>query len=298
MASVKELRIRIKSVGNIKQITRAMEMVSSTKLRRFQDRAVSSRPYAEEIAGLVSGLAAVLGPDVSDRPLFRKGAGDKLCVLLVSSDRGLCGAYNTNLFAELERYIAAAKADGVDEKDIDFLVYGRKGYQYLSKRGLNVEAFLVEPPLENIDFAQAAATSNQLMGRFLEGKYSRVDVMYTAFQSMVKYVPRAVPFLPVEQEDAGEGEEASVSKDSDVILEPDAETIFDSLIPRYLEIRIYNALLESLTSEYASRRASMKAATDAATDMQKLLKGQYNRLRQEGITKELLDIVGGVEALK
>ncbi len=298
MASVKELRIRIKSVGNIKQITRAMEMVSSTKLRRFQDRAVSSRPYAEEITGLVSGLAAVLGPEVADKPLFKKGAGDKLCMLLITSDRGLCGAYNTNIFAQLERYIAAAKADGVDEKDIDFLVYGRKGYRYLSKRGLTVEAFLVEPPLENIDFAQAAATSKQLMVRFLDGKYSRVDILYSAFQSMVKYVPRAVPFLPVEQEGVTEGEEASISKDSDVILEPDAETIFDSLIPRYLEIRIYNALLESLTSEYAARRSSMKAATDAATDMQKLLKGQYNRLRQEGITKELLDIVGGVEALK
>jgi F-type H+-transporting ATPase subunit gamma len=130
---------------------------------------------------------------------------------------------------------------------------------------------------------------------FLSGEYSRVELVYTAFESMVKFVPTFTRFLPIERIEGGEDRDGAAG---DVILEPDAETIFDHLLPRYLEIRIYNALLESLTSEYASRRASMKAATDAATDMQKVLKGQYNRLRQEGITKELLDIVGGVEALK
>jgi len=297
MASIKELRLRIKSVGNIKQITRAMEMVASTKLRRFQDRAVSSRPYAEEIAALVQGLAGVLGSEATDRPLFNEGAGERVCVLLVTSDRGLCGAYNTNLFAELERFIAEQGAAGVSEEQLDFYVYGRKGYSYLSKRGLNVERFLVEPPLESVDFSQAAQTSNSLVSTFLSGSYKRVFLLYTAFESMVKYVPRAVPFLPIEEE-AQEDEAAASRAVSDVILEPDPETIFDHLLPRHLEVRVYNALLESLTSEYASRRASMKAATDAATDMQGVLKGQYNRLRQEGITKELLDIVGGVEALK
>ena len=295
MASVKELRIRIKSVGNIKQITRAMEMVASTKLRRFQDRAVASRPYAEEIAGLVENLAGVLGSEIESLPLFNDGAGKKVCVLMVTSDRGLCGAYNSNLFLELERWIKAQKAEGLEESDLDFFVYGRKGYQYLSKRGLNVAHFMVDPPLEAISFAQAANTSGQLVEAFLSGEYSRVELFFTAFESMVKYVPRVVNFLPVkppQRAEDGAGEE------SDVILEPDAQTIFDSLVPRYLETRVYNALIESLTSEYASRRVSMKAATDAATDMQKLLKGQYNRLRQEGITKELLDIVGGVEALK
>jgi F-type H+-transporting ATPase subunit gamma len=245
MASVKELRLRIKSVGNIKQITRAMEMVSSTKLRRFQSRAISSRPYAEEIAGLVQGLAAVLGPDVSDRPLFKKGEGSKICVLLVSSDRGLCGSYNSNLLAALERFLKEQKENGIEESDVDLYVYGRKGFRYVSKRGLNVEQFIVEPPLEAIDFAQAAATSNRLVKAFLSGAYSRVDLLYTVFESMVRFTPRVVPFLPVEAD--LEGDEAR-SGTSDIILEPDAETIFDSLIPRYLEIRIFNALLESLTS--------------------------------------------------
>ncbi len=296
MASVKDLRVRIKSVGNIKQITRAMEMVSSTKLRRFQDRAIASRPYAEEIAGLVQNLAGVLGGEVESMPLFNPGAGTKVAVLLVTSDRGLCGAYNSNMFQALERWIEEQAAEGLAEADLAFYVYGRKGYSYLTKRGLHVERFLVEPPLEAIDFANAASTSRVMVEAFLSGEYSRVEIFFSAFASMAKFIPTVVPFLPVESPAIEEGAEDAAA--SDVILEPDAETIFESLVPRYLETRIYNALIESLTSEYASRRMSMKAATDAATDMQKMLKGQYNRLRQEGITKELLDIVGGVEALK
>ena len=290
MASVKELRLRINSVGNIQQITRAMEMVATTKLRRFQDRAVASRPYTEEIAGLVSHLAGVLGEDVAENPLFQEGVGDKTAVLLVSSDRGLCGAYNSNLFASLEGWLKER-----DESKVDFFVYGKKAYSYLNSRGLNVERFLVEPPLESVDFGNAARTAQTLVDAFTGGDYDSVHVYYTAFQSMVRYDPTAFQLLPLKA-DAAEGEEAQSG--GDLILEPDAETIFESLIPRYLEVRVYNALLEALTSEYASRRMSMKNATDAATDMIKMLKGQYNRLRQENITKDLLDIVGGAEALR
>ena len=288
MASVKELRLRITSVGNIQQITRAMEMVATTKLRRFQDRAIASRPYTEEIAGLVSHLASVLGEEIQDNPLFKRGAGSKSAVLLVTSDRGLCGAYNSNLFASIEEWMKGREKD-----EVDFFVYGKKGYSYLTGRGYNVERFLVEPPLESIDFGGAARTAQSLVETFLSGSYQDVHVYYTAFQSMVRYVPTAFQLLPLE---AGEDEEESAG--GDLILEPDAETIFESLIPRYLEVRVYNALLEALTSEYASRRMSMKNATDAASDMIKMLKGRYNRLRQENITKDLLDIVGGAEALR
>ena len=158
MAGIRELRARIKSVGNIKQITRAMEMVATTKLRRFQDRAMSSRPYTEEITGLVGRLATVLGEDALERPLFREGTGDATAVLLVTSDRGLCGAYNANLFKALEEFILERRENG-DERPVHFYVYGRKGYQYLTKRGLHVERFLVDPPLEQIDFANAAHTA-------------------------------------------------------------------------------------------------------------------------------------------
>jgi len=210
MASVKELRVRINSVGNIKQITRAMEMVATTKLRRFQDRALASRPYAQEIAGLVGRLAAVLGDDLADRPLFRKGAGSKLLMLVVSSDRGLCGAYNSNLFRELEQW-----RDAHSDQEQEYWVYGRKAFQYMSKRDFNITSFLTEPPLEAIDYRNAAITATMLQNAFLTGKYSEVMVLYSAFESMAKYVPTVAPFLPVSGESLGADDSA---RDTDVIL--------------------------------------------------------------------------------
>ncbi len=296
MAGIRELRARIKSVGNIKQITRAMEMVATTKLRRFQDRAVSSRPYTEEITSLVGRLSAVLGEGVADMPLFRKGEGVRYAVLLVTSDRGLCGAYNSNLFRELELWIRDP-ANGVEKDKVDFYVYGKKGYQYLSKRDYHIERYLVEPPLEEVDFANAARASQIMMEAFLGGKYAEAKVLYTTFETMARYRPQLVPFLPVGA-DALDADSEVVPTSGDLLMEPDAATIFEQLIPRYLETRVYNALLEALTSEYASRRFSMKNATDAASDMQDELQMVYNRKRQETVTKELLDIVGGAEAVK
>lgn len=294
MAGIKELRGRIKSVGNIKQITRAMEMVATTKLRRFQDRAVASRPYAREITGLVGRLAAELGEDLDERPLFRPGRGTRTAVLVITSDRGLCGAYNSNLFRELARWRMGLPEN--EREQVSHYVYGRKGYQWLTSRGRHVERFFVEPPLEKLDFAAAVRVARALTDRFLAGEYREVVVLYTAFESMVKFVPTWLPLLPIQPSAiGGEGEGKATG---DVILEPDAATIFDNLVPRYLEIRIYNAMLESLTSEFASRRFSMKSATDAAGEMQQVLRGVYNRKRQETITKELLDIVGGAEALR
>ncbi|MBI5361648.1 MAG: ATP synthase F1 subunit gamma [Planctomycetes bacterium] len=300
MASIRELRSRIKSVGSIRQITRAMEMVATTKLRRFQERAVASRPYSQEISGMVTRLASMLGDDVGDRPLFKKGAGERTLILLVTSDRGLCGAYNSNVFKVLETWLLEHPG-----KPVDTFVYGRKGYQYLTRRGRQVERFLVEPPLEQTDYRAAARAARELTNAFLSGKYSEVVVLYTAFESVVRYVPKVVPFLPIEAAavqaggaKAGDPKASGPGASGDVLLEPDAGTLFDRLVPRYLETRIYNALLESLTSEYASRRVSMKNATDAAKTMQNALKRVYNRKRQENITKELLDIVGGSEALR
>ena len=290
MASIRDLRGRIKSVGNIRQITRAMEMVASTKLRRFQEKAVASRPYSQEISGLVSRLSAVLGDEVGDRPLFQPGKGSRVAVLLVTSDRGLCGAYNSNMFRMLESWLRANP--GVE---VDWYVYGRKGYQYLVRRGREVERLFVEPALEQIDYRGAARTAKVMQDVFLAGRHRKVVLFYTAFESMVKYVPTEAQLLPIAPPAKAQGERAPAGE---TLLEPDAGRIFDSLVPRYLETRVYNALLEALTSEYASRRVSMKNATDAAKTMGALLKKQYNRKRQENITKELLDIVGGVEALK
>jgi len=285
MAGIKELRLRITSVGNIKQITRAMEMVATTKLRRFQDRAMASRPYAQEIAGLITRLAALLGDEITDRPLFQKRKAGKTLALVISSDRGLCGAYNTSLFRSLEEWRA--------DRDVDYFVYGRKANTYMGKRDFEVRRFITDPTLEDIDYRNASITARMLTREFLEGDYSEVWVQYTAFESMSRHVPTWAQFLPIEAGALQQGADSG----GDVLLEPDAGTVFDQLVPRYLETRIYNALLESLTSEYASRRFAMKNATDAASDMQDELRSIYNRKRQETITKELLDIVGGAEAV-
>jgi len=289
MAGIKELRQRIKSVGNIKQITRAMEMVATTKLRRFQDRAIASRPYAEEIAGLVGRLAGQLGEELAERPLFQKGEGDKSLCLIVSSDRGLCGAYNANLFKHLERWLADR-----DASQVAFYVIGKKAAAYLKTRGYQVAGYIDEPPLEEIEYRGAAVIAGTLVRAFESGDYGDVTIMGTDFVSMARYVPRASQFLPIEASALGAGDD---NQAGDPILEPSAAEIFDVLVPRYLETQIYNLLLESLTSEYASRRFAMKNATDAASDMQAVLKGIYNRKRQEGITTELLDIVGGAAAI-
>ncbi len=288
MASLRDLRSRIKSVGNIKQITRAMEMVATTKLRRFQDRAVASRPYAQEIAQLLGRLSAAMGDKLAGDPIFRPGSGKAVGLLVIGSDRGLCGAYNSQLFMALERWIAANPG-----ADLRCFVYGKRAYQYLQKRGLKIERYFAEPPLEKLDYRLAKFTAKTLTDAFTSGEYREVNILYTAFESMAKYVPTAVGFLPVQSEKAQDSNVAS-----DVILEPNVEALLGKLVPRYLETRIYNAMLEAITSEYASRRMAMKNATDAATDMQGMLKGIYNRKRQEGITKELLDIVGGAEAVR
>lgn len=290
MASIRDLRTRIRSVGSIRQITRAMEMVATTKLRRFQDRAVASRPYANEIAQLLGHMAQVMGDKLGERPLFKPGRGKQTAILIVTSERGLCGAYNSNMFRELETWLA-----GHREKKPVFFVYGKKGFQYLTKRGFEVERFFVEPPLEKLDYRGAKFVARALREAFLSGRFDEVLVFYTAFESVAKYVPSRVTLLPVGADAARGGSKKATG---DVILEPDVETLVEKLVPRYLETRVYNALLESLTSEYASRRMSMKNATDAATEMGNVLKKQYNRKRQETITKELLDIVGGAEALR
>ncbi len=295
MASIRELRTRIKSVNSIRQITRAMEMVATTKLRRFQDKAVASRPYSVEITGLVGRMARLMGGETGERPLFNPGAGERIAVLLVSSDRGLCGAYNTNIFKALELWLREHPG-----QQVDYFVVGRKGYQYLVRRGRPVERFLSEPPLEKVDYRAAARIARVLIEAFESGKYARVVGFYTAFESMVRYVPTRMPFLPIESVPAQHGVAGGAAGGSggDLILVPDAASIFDALVPRYLETRVFNALLESLTSEYASRRVSMKNATDAARSMGDALRKVYNRKRQETITKELLDIVGGAEALR
>jgi len=292
VANLRDLRQRITSVGNIQKITRAMEMVATTKLRRFQERAVAARPYSGEIAGLVQRLSSSAGADLPEDTarLFRRGREDApVWILFVGSDRGLCGAYNTNAGRRLDQEAASLEAEG---RSFEVLAIGRKAVQHAHRKGYPVRAFLEDLSLEKLDFQQAARVSRMLVQGFLGGQTCEVRLCYTRFVSMMKYMPRVDAFLPVapaEQEDTGLA--------PDLILEPDAPTLLGRLIPRYLETSVFHALLESVTSEYASRRFAMKNATDAAGEMKAEITRDYNKARQAKITSEILEIVSGAEAL-
>ncbi len=295
MANIKELRGRIKSVGGIAKITGAMEMVASMKLRKVQANAMALQPYTHELTHLIDHLAANVGGD-AQLPLFQKRQVKTTGVLIVSSDRGLCGAYNTNLLAEFHKLETQKKKDDPQRK-FKMFCYGRKGYSYLHRRGYDIERFFVDPPLDNADFLAAKMVGKALVEAFEAGTVDEVYVLSTAFKTMVRFVPRATPFLPVGSIATGDEAETGHNQNVDYLLEPDAETLFNRLIPRYLETVIFDAMLESLASEHASRRIAMKGASDSAVRMTKDLKRVYNRARQESITKELLDIIGGASAV-
>ncbi len=301
MANIKELRGRIKSVTNIAKITKAMEMVASMKLRKVQNRALASRPYTEELQGLIGSLAEHVGDDV-ERPLFRRRAVKSIGILLITSDRGLCGAYNANVTAQVTRLRDALAAERKDVA-LKFYVIGRKGYTWLGRRGYHVERFYSEPTLENLDFATARLAAKDLVQAFEDGDVDEVRLMFTAFRTVARFEPRNDPFLPVTTELGWFGggpnpaEQGKARMTGNYLLEPDPETIFERIVPKYLETVIFDGMLSSLASEMASRRMAMKGATDAASRMGKDLKRIYNRARQESITKEMLEIIGGAAAV-
>ncbi|MBZ0153835.1 MAG: ATP synthase F1 subunit gamma [Planctomycetes bacterium] len=292
MANLKELRGRIKSVASIAQITRAMEMVASMKLRKVQARAQAFHPYVDEIRHMIEALAGKVANE-GELPLFQGREVKTVGMLVIASDRGLCGSYNSNLLFSLKKVADALLAEG---KLVKFWVYGRKAYSWLTRRGYAVERFFVEPPLDKADFTAAKLVGQALVDAFTTGAVDEVRVYYTRFQSMVKFAPTDAPFLPIRTIATGEAA-AKKGYELDFLLEPDATTVFNRLMPRYLETVVFDAMLQSLTSEHASRRMAMKGATDAAVRMNKGLKKVYNRARQENITKELLDIVGGASAV-
>ncbi len=302
MANLKELRGRIKSVANIAQITRAMEMVASMKLRKVQAKAQTFFPYAQELRQMVERLAAKVGTE-SGLPWFRTDYPKTTGVLLITSDRGLCGSYNTNLLKALQELGEETRAQDPDRK-LKFWCYGRKGYTWLTRRGFAVERFFVEPPLDKLDFRAAKMVAQALGEAFLDGTVDNVRIYYSHFASMIRFEPTNERFLPVMNHDFLTGRsnadaqaKAAETQDSDFLMEPGAAALFEALIPRYLETMVFDAMLQGLASEHASRRMAMKSATDAAVRMNKSLKKVYNRARQENITKELLDIVGGASAV-
>ncbi|MCK5944632.1 MAG: ATP synthase F1 subunit gamma, partial [Planctomycetes bacterium] len=271
MANLKELRGRIKSVASIAQITGAMEMVASMKLRKVQAKAQSFAPYTAEIRDMIFRIASKVAGE-EDLPLFTERDVETVGIFLISSDRGLCGSYNSNLLLALRDKVDGLKQEG---KQVKFWVYGRKAYAWLKRRGFEVERFFVEPPLDKADFTSAKLVAQELVDAFTSGKVDEMRLFSTRFRSMVKFVPTDAPFLPIKTIAVGDDAEQD-SYELDFLIEPDPTTVFNALMPRYLETVVFDAMLQSLTSEHASRRMAMKGATDAAGRMQKDLKKIYN----------------------
>ena len=293
MANVKELRGRIKSIANIAKITKGMEMVASMKLRKVQGRAAAFRPYTEELRKLLDHLASSVDTD-AELPLFRRREVKTVGVLLITSDRGLCGAYNANVLQKVSQLRREAEAS---KQKLVFYVIGKKGYAWLGRRGQTVKHFYADPALESLDFSTARIASNDLVAAFLGGEIDEVRLIFTAFHSAARFEPRNETFLPIGGELAAKSEPGEGKENSVYLLEPDPQSIFERILPKYLQTVVFDAMVESLAAEMASRRMAMKGATDAATRMGKTLKKKYNRARQENITKELLDIVGGANAV-
>ena len=292
MAKPRELKRRIRSVQNTKKITKTMELVSTSKLKRAQDRVVGARPYAQALAEVIGQLYS---PELAERfPLLRqpgktaRGTGvRRAALLLITSNRGLCGAFNANLIREARRRLEELEAQ---DAHTELHLVGKKGISYFKFTKRNIAAQRVDigdrPTLDH-----AAELAKSLMERFSKGDLDAVDIVFAKFNSAVSTPPTTLRVLPVAPP---EKRRSTVN----YILEPSAEEILDELLPLYVQNQFYRALVETAAAEHGARRTAMKNATDAGSDMLTILQRTFNRARQAQITQELAEIVGGAEALK
>ena len=286
MASLKVLRRRIRSVTSTQQITKAMEMVAAAKLRRAQARALATRPYAAKLTGMLENLAAAARE--RELPLFAAREVKTTVLVVITSDRGLCGGYNTNLFRATEERLRTA-APG----SLQLIVIGRKGRDYFRRRGWPVLAVFTDLGAE-VGVEAARRVTADLLQRFESREVDKVEILYTRFFSALRRQVTCETFLPIGAEPSADHPDAA----GDVLFEPGLEAIFAALLPRFASARMLAALADSRASEEGARMIAMGAATKNAGELLDHLVLQRNRLRQLMITREILDIVGGAEALR
>ena len=287
MAKGRELKGRIKSVENTRKITRTMEMVATSKMKRAQDRVVAARPYATALGEVLSRLYS---PELAERfPLLRQPARQRrVAVLLLTSNRGLAGAFNANLIKEARARIAELEARGVE---VELHVVGRKGigfFRYVNRAMVTQRTDITDRPSAD----DAATLVDALMRDFITGTLDGVYVVYAQFRSALSTPPTTMQVLPVQPPVRTQG-----ATQRDYLLYPSAEALLTELLPSYVRNSVYRALAETAAAEQGARRTAMKSATDNASEMLNLLKRTYNRARQAQITQEIAEIVGGAAAL-
>ena len=292
MASLRDIRKRIKSVNNSQKITKAMKLVSASKLRRAQDAMLAARPYASTLGSLLSRVAARASAEAADdapvHPLLELRAPKRVMLVVVTSDRGLCGAFNSNILRRAERFI---RENGDRFEHLEVATVGRKARDYFKKRKMTT---VRDYPgvFGDLTFRRASDIAEGLVSEFTAHKLDAVFVLFNEFKSAISQTVVVQDVLPLVQEELPEAQ-ASI----DYIYEPGQAEVLDRLIPRYVAVQVWRALLESTAAEHGARMSAMDAASKNARELADALTLQYNRARQASITRELMDIVGGAEAL-
>jgi F-type H+-transporting ATPase subunit gamma len=294
MPSLKEVKNRIVSVQSTQQITKAMKMVAAAKLRKSQDRILQMRPFAKKLAYILQNLSSAQSGAEIDSWYSDARDEKKILIVAVSSDRGLCGSFNSNIFKGVNRLIEEKYKDQFVKGNITILAIGRKALEYFSKRKVHVISEY-SGLFSNLSFEATSKAAEFIMTAYKEGRFDKVEVVYNEFKNVATQILRTEQYLPV----ALNAETVS-SKGAqvDYIYQPNQEEIITGLIPKSLKVQLYKALADSNAAENGSRMTAMDKATENAGELLKQLRLTYNRTRQAAITKEILEIVGGAEALK
>jgi F-type H+-transporting ATPase subunit gamma len=286
MANLRELRKRIASVKNTQKITNAMKMVSAARLRRAEEAIKSARPFAEKMRDVLMSLAARINPGA--HPFLELKPPKKALLILITADRGLCGAFNANLNRRAEAFAREMSEKGVQ---VDMINVGRKGNDYFRRRNVNlVEAFT--NVMNKVTYELSGRVVSVAVEKFTTGEYEEVYILFNSFRSAVRQVLTLRKLLPVTPEEEG------WKRKREYLYEPSEEALLDSIIPRYVQVQVFTGMLDSVAAEHGARMTAMEAATSNADEMIYRLTLKHNRLRQESITTELMEIVGGAEALK
>lgn len=287
MASLKSIKKRIVSVKNTRQITKAMKMVSAAKLRRAQENVVAARPYAQKMAQVLQSLAANL--EGEQHPLLEKREARKLLLIVVTSDRGLCGGFNSNLCKAGERYIKEKQSE---YDQISLMTVGRKGYEFLKNR------YTVHKNFSNIiskpNYQAAAMLAQDVIDGYLAEEYDQVVMLFNSFRTVMSQDITFQQLLPIVPEEKASVDEAGV----EYIYEPSVDDLLTQILPKNIEVQIFKAMLESVAGEHGARMTAMDSASKNASEMIGKLTLQYNRARQAAITTELMEIISGAESIK
>ena len=286
MATLREIRRRITSIQSTQQITKAMKMVAAAKLRRAQENIVATRPYARKLAGLMGHIITRM--ENPEQDLLRQREVKKVLLVVVTADRGLCGAFNSNLIRQ-----AVKTVQSYQDVDVELFPVGRKGYEFFSRRNYSIYGKRINL-FNQLNFNNAVEIVGELVACFESGQFDRIEVIYNEFKSAIQQnvvTEQILPFVP-------DQEMLDNKSGVDFIYEPGKAEILGSLIPRHLDIQMWKIMLESNAAEQGARMTAMESATDNADDLIAYLTLHYNRARQAAITKEISEIVGGAEALK